>query len=57
MLGWPQQTDDLAWYYPGALLETGRDIIFFWVARMVMMGLQLTGADMKDLRIGSTRGF
>ncbi len=44
VLGWPQQTDDLARYYPGALLETGRDIIFFWVARMVMMGLQLTGA-------------
>ena len=43
VLGWPQQTDDLARYYPGALLETGRDIIFFWVARMVMMGLQLTG--------------
>ncbi len=44
VLGWPQRTDDLARFYPGALLETGRDIIFFWVARMVMMGLQLTGA-------------
>ena len=43
VLGWPQQTADLARYYPGALLETGRDIIFFWVARMVMMGLELTG--------------
>jgi valyl-tRNA synthetase len=43
VLGWPQQTEDLARYFPGALLETGRDILFFWVARMVMMGLQLTG--------------
>ena len=41
---WPQQTADLERFYPGALLETGRDILFFWVARMVMMGMQLTGA-------------
>ncbi|MEW5299660.1 MAG: hypothetical protein WDW36_002653 [Sanguina aurantia] len=40
---WPQQTADLAKFYPGALLETGHDILFFWVARMVMMGIQLTG--------------
>lgn len=40
---WPQETEDLARFYPGALLETGRDILFFWVARMVMMGLELTG--------------
>ncbi|KAG5898253.1 hypothetical protein JTB14_029631 [Gonioctena quinquepunctata] len=41
--GWPQQTDDLARYYPLTLMETGHDIIFFWVARMVMLGTQLTG--------------
>ena len=51
VLGWPQQTQDLARYYPGALLETGRDILFFWVARMVMMGLQLTGAREQGTRV------
>ena len=40
---WPQATPDLAKFYPGALLETGHDILFFWVARMVMMGMKLTG--------------
>lgn len=43
MFQWPQQTPDLEKFYPGALLETGHDILFFWVARMVMMGIQLTG--------------
>ena len=38
-LGWPENTDTLKKYYPGAVLVTGFDIIFFWVARMVMMGL------------------
>jgi valyl-tRNA synthetase len=38
-LGWPQQTPELARYYPGDVLVTGFDIIFFWVARMMMMGL------------------
>jgi valyl-tRNA synthetase len=42
-MGWPNQTQDLAQFYPGALLETGHDILFFWVARMVMMGIKLTG--------------
>jgi len=42
-MGWPNQTPDLAQFYPGALLETGHDILFFWVARMVMMGIKLTG--------------
>ena len=42
-LGWPEQTADLAQFYPTSLLETGHDILFFWVARMVMMGMQLTG--------------
>lgn len=37
------QTEDLNVFYPGTLLETGHDILFFWVARMVMMGLKLTG--------------
>lgn len=37
------QTQDLNVFYPGTLLETGHDILFFWVARMVMMGLKLTG--------------
>jgi len=38
-LGWPDQTPELARYYPGDVLVTGFDIIFFWVARMMMMGL------------------
>jgi len=40
-LGWPDATADLARYYPGSVMETGYDIIFFWVARMVMLGLAL----------------
>jgi valyl-tRNA synthetase len=42
-LGWPQQTPDLARFYPNSVMETGYDILFFWVARMVMMGLEFTG--------------
>ena len=43
-LGWPSESDDdLARYYPTTVLETGYDIIFFWVARMIMMGLYFTG--------------
>ncbi len=42
-LGWPNETEDLRTYYPTAVLETGYDIIFFWVARMIMMGLKFTG--------------
>jgi valyl-tRNA synthetase len=38
-LGWPEETKDLSSYYPTTLLVTGFDIIFFWVARMIMMGL------------------
>ncbi len=38
-LGWPEETRELARYYPGDVLVTGFDIIFFWVARMMMMGL------------------
>lgn len=42
-LGWPQETKDLGYFYPTAVLETGYDILFFWVARMIMMGLEFTG--------------
>lgn len=42
-LGWPDQTQDMKLFYPTSLLETGWDILFFWVARMVMMGIKLTG--------------
>ncbi|MEJ2149327.1 MAG: valine--tRNA ligase [Chloroflexota bacterium] len=41
-LGWPEETPDLARYYPTTMMETGYDILFFWVARMVMMGLSFT---------------
>jgi valyl-tRNA synthetase len=39
-LGWPEKTDDLAHFYPTDVLVTGYDIIFFWVARMIFMGLE-----------------
>ena len=42
-LGWPEETKDLRHFYPTATLVTGYDIIFFWVARMVMMGLRFGG--------------
>jgi valyl-tRNA synthetase len=42
-LGWPQQTPELQRYYPTDVLVTGFDIIFFWVARMMMMGLHFMG--------------
>jgi len=42
-LGWPDATEDLARYYPTSLLITGFDIIFFWVARMIMLGLRFAG--------------
>ncbi|MGH8226566.1 MAG: valine--tRNA ligase [Steroidobacteraceae bacterium] len=42
-LGWPQSTAELAKFYPTSVLLTGFDIIFFWVARMVMMGLKFMG--------------
>jgi valyl-tRNA synthetase len=42
-LGWPEPTPELARYYPGDVLVTGFDIIFFWVARMMMMGLHFMG--------------
>jgi len=42
-LGWPDQTPDLNYFYPTSVMETGYDILFFWVARMIMMGLEFTG--------------
>ncbi|MBI4732359.1 MAG: valine--tRNA ligase [Chloroflexi bacterium] len=42
-LGWPEETPDLKYFYPTSVMETGYDILFFWVARMIMMGLEFTG--------------
>ncbi len=42
-LGWPAETEDLKAFYPTSLLVTGFDIIFFWVARMIMAGIKFTG--------------
>ncbi len=42
-LGWPERTPELARYYPGEVLVTGFDILFFWVARMMMMGIHFMG--------------
>ena len=44
-LGWPEQTPDLKTFYPNSVMETGHDILFFWVARMMMFGLHF----MKDV--------
>ncbi len=42
-LGWPDQTADLKAFYPTTLMVTGFDILFFWVARMIMFGIEMTG--------------
>ncbi|MBI4294975.1 MAG: valine--tRNA ligase [Chloroflexi bacterium] len=42
-LGWPDDTEDFRYFYPTSVMETGYDILFFWVARMIMMGLENTG--------------
>ena len=44
-LGWPEDTDDYRRYYPTSVMETGHDILFFWVARMMMLGIHLTGRE------------
>ena len=44
-LGWPDETEDLRYFYPTSVMETGYDILFFWVARMIMMGI----ADRDDI--------
>ena len=54
-LGWPDETPELARYYPGSVLTTARDIIFLWVARMIFSGLELLGEDpFDDVLIHST---
>ena len=51
-LGWPEQTPELKTYYPTSVLVTGLDILFFWVARMIMMGLKFMGdVPFKDVYI------
>jgi valyl-tRNA synthetase len=53
-LGWPEQTRQLGAFYPTDAVVTGRDIIFLWVARMIMMGLQFTGeVPFEDVHITS----
>jgi valyl-tRNA synthetase len=42
-LGWPDETSDYKYFYPTSYMETGYDILFFWVARMIMDGLEFTG--------------
>jgi valyl-tRNA synthetase len=42
-LGWPEDTADLRYFYPTTVMETGYDILFFWVSRMIMMGIENTG--------------
>ncbi|MFA5308400.1 MAG: valine--tRNA ligase [Dehalococcoidales bacterium] len=42
-LGWPDETEDFKYFYPTSVLETGYDILFFWVARMIMLGIEDTG--------------
>jgi valyl-tRNA synthetase len=44
-LGWPDDTPDMARFYPTSVMETGYDILFFWVARMMMLGLFCTGTE------------
>lgn len=53
VLGWPDDTDDLKAFYPTSVLETGHDILFFWVARMVMLGFKLGG----DVPFRKVSGF
>ena len=42
-LGWPDDTEDLDYFYPGSVMETGHDILFFWVARMIFLGMENVG--------------
>ncbi len=42
-LGWPEKTPDFKYFFPTSVMETGYDILFFWVARMIMMSLEFTG--------------
>ena len=55
-LGWPEATPEVARYYPTTALVTGFDIIFFWVARMMMFGIEFTGSvPFKDVYIHCPR--
>ena len=51
ILGWPEETEDLKRFYPNSLMVTGSDIIFFWVARMVMSGIDRSGMEMSGMEI------
>ena len=42
-LGWPETKEDVDYFYPGSVMETGYDILFFWVARMIMLGIENMG--------------
>jgi len=54
VMGWPESTDDLDTYYPTTALVTAYDIIFFWVSRMIMAGMEFTGkAPFRDIYITS----
>jgi valyl-tRNA synthetase len=54
-LGWPADTEDLRYFYPTSTLVTGRDIIFLWVARMIMFGLEFRGqVPFRDVYINPT---
>jgi valyl-tRNA synthetase len=54
-LGWPDETPELARYYPGSVVTTAREIIFLWIARMIFSGLELIGLDpYSDVLIHST---
>jgi len=54
-LGWPEETPDLRYFYPTSTLVTGRDIIFLWVARMIMFGLEFRGeVPFRDVYINPT---
>src|SRR3712207_8511162 len=53
-LGWPDDTPELRTWYPTDFLTTARDIIFLWVARMIMSGLEYLDEDRKSTRLNSS---